>query len=335
MKHTTYFPKFLRDEVNINQTRLDNLDDRVQAVYKAMKNDDTVGPLVVDKIPQGSWPHRTIINPQAGCDFDADFLLQLKRNPDWDDNPSAYPNAVYAALNAHTIYSSMPHGRRTRCVYLEYSPVGDIGCHLDIVPYVEQTWGDPKIVNRKANVFEGTNPLAFTTWIKGKDDATNGNFRKVVRLMKYYKVHCGNFNGVPSVILTSLLGEQVMSYKAILDPSYYGDLATSLIHIVNDLHSWLDDRPTRPSVTNPGGDGTTFDHRWDDAAYTGFRACMASTAERMNAAAEADAVQSANLWQDLFGDKFQPSSPTKVAAAPKFGGTAAGLGFASQSGKSG
>ncbi|MEI2650928.1 MAG: hypothetical protein V9G12_01910 [Microthrixaceae bacterium] len=88
MMHGTYFKKtFLPNEVNIDQPRLDELEDRVTRVYKALKGDETLGPLVLDKIRQGSWPHRTIIRPKAGGEFDADILLKLAWVDDWADRP--------------------------------------------------------------------------------------------------------------------------------------------------------------------------------------------------------------------------------------------------------
>ncbi|EUA56379.1 hypothetical protein I553_2711 [Mycobacterium xenopi 4042] len=44
--------------------------------------------LITGKRPQGSWAHRTIIDPAVGDnEFDADFMLDMSENPDWADNP--------------------------------------------------------------------------------------------------------------------------------------------------------------------------------------------------------------------------------------------------------
>lgn len=338
MYHATYFNQFLKEQVNMPQWRLDLLSDRVDSVYFALQNDETLGPLIVDKIPQGSWPHRTIIRPKTNGEFDADFLLLLSENPDWDGNPSWYPNELYAALGRNTTYAAMPHGRRTHCVYLTYAAV-DIGCHLDIVPYVELADGRRFIIDRKTNKWEFTDPVGFTTWIRGRDDLTNGNFRKVVRLMKYYKVHRGSFSGVPSIILTTLLGEQVNAISAI-DPATYGNVPKTLVKIVTDLSAWLQANPYKPTIWNPSGDLTTFDHRWEQPTYSNFRDRMKKCAETMaEASEEADPEKSMKLWQDIFGDTFQPvaASSSSASTSSKFGGTeAAALGaFQSRSGRSG
>jgi hypothetical protein len=319
MKHTTYFNTFLKDHVNLNDYRLGQLKGRVDAVYAALAADPVLGPLVLDKIPQGSWPHQTIIKPRGNGEFDADFLLLLDHVEDWDDNPKAYPNAVYKALEDSSTYSSMPHGRRTRCVYLTYAAEsGGVGCHLDIVPYVILPHGRHVIVDQKLNDWEPTSPEGFTAWVQERDAITGGLFRKVVRLMKYYKVG-RDFNGVPSVILTTLLGNQVSEIKKAIDPGCYADLPTALTTIVNDMSNWLQANWTKPSIVNPGGDGTTFDKRWEEPTYLRFRTRMKTCAEKMTKALEEpDKDTSIALWQDIFGSSFSPpgASTSSASAQP-------------------
>ena len=96
MEHATYFDTFLKNEVNLSQSSLDLLVERVDAVYDALKQDDTVGSLITGKIPQGSWPHRLIIKPRPGGEFDADFLLEMNRQDDWE--PKTYLNEVYTVI---------------------------------------------------------------------------------------------------------------------------------------------------------------------------------------------------------------------------------------------
>ena len=43
MKLTDYFNVLLKDTVNLGQVKLDSLDSRVEAVYKALKADEQIG----------------------------------------------------------------------------------------------------------------------------------------------------------------------------------------------------------------------------------------------------------------------------------------------------
>lgn len=302
MQLVDYFDSFLQDKVNLSQARLNELSQRVDTVYDALRADEEIGPFVSDFTPQGSWAHRTIINPQKGTEFDADFLLEMSENPDWAHSPKKYIDAVYQALHRHSRYGSMPHTRKCRCVRLVYA--NDM--HLDIVPHLHLTDGREVIVNRDNNEWELTDPNGFTRWMKEKDHITNGNLRKVIRLMKYLRDHRNSFTGTPSIILTTLLGEQVSVVNSLLDTSAYQNVPTALVNIMSDLDEWLQARPVKPSITDPSASGATFDHRWSDESYSYFRDRIhAHTKQMREAFDEMDRDRSVELWQDLFGTGFK------------------------------
>ncbi|MCY4369245.1 MAG: nucleotidyltransferase [bacterium] len=340
MQHAEYFKTFLKDTVNIDKTRLKKLEARVEAVYKALKADLEV----TGKSRQGSWAQRTIVRPKSGGEFDADFLLLMKEQAGWE--PKDYLNAVYNVLHRHSTYSKQKHGRKCRCVWLEYAPENEVGCHLDIVPLISLANGRRVIVNRDDNTWEpeygSTNPQGLTDWVKRRDQLTSGQFRRVVRLMKYLRNERGSFDGVKSVILTTVLGLQVTKASA-LTPSAYTNIPTALVNIVEDLDMWLQSRPDKPSLSNPAGDGTNFDHRWADATYRNFRDRIHSIAAAMRAAFdEPDAAKSAKAWRDLFGDKFNPpagrSDSSRPSSAARLSGLTAGAvapSIASRSGRAG
>ena len=313
MKLTDYFNVLLKDTVNLGQVKLDLLDSRVESVYKALKADDQIGSLILGKTPQGSWAHRTIINPVGNNEFDADFMLNMSENPDWADDPKQYIEAVYAALHRHSTYGNMPHSRKCRCVRLVYAN----SMHLDIVPHLNLADGREVIVNRDDNDWELTNPQGFTDWMREKDALAKGNLRKVIRLMKYLRDHKNSFTGTRSILLTTLLGEQVTALRTLIDPNYYSDVPTALLHIVNDLDAWLQDRPTKPSIPDPSGSGVTFDHRWEQSTYSYFRDRIhAHAAEITEAYEEENKERSIELWQGIFGDGFK--APTTSSSNSKF-----------------
>lgn len=69
MKHVATFNDFLVDTVNLNDTRLDQLDDSFEAIKRFIRSSDYV-PKRLSFYKHGSWAHRTIIkpvgNPPAG-----------------------------------------------------------------------------------------------------------------------------------------------------------------------------------------------------------------------------------------------------------------------------
>lgn len=324
MKHTDYFNNFLTNTVNLSQFNLDILASRVDAIYAALKADPDLGPRIITKIPQGSWAQETIISPQNDKPFDADFLLRMKEEPDWSENVQEYINAVYHVIHHHSTYGKMPHNRKCRCVYVEYA---NNQMHVDIVPYVILGDGRQVIINRDEQDFETTNPAGFTQWMKGKDKIANRNLRKVIRLLKFLRDQRNSFTGTKSILITTLLGEQVFEWRKIHDPGYYSDLPTALLHMVSDLDQYLQQNRTKPSIADPSNPSVNFDHRWTQETYSYFRDRIhAHAAEIDDAYHEADEDKSIAKWQKLLGDEFQ--APKTSTASTKFGDAGAAGGVA-------
>jgi hypothetical protein len=305
MKLVSYFGKLLEDTVNLNATRLDDLDVRVSSITEALKASAALDGRVIDTIPQGSWAHRTIIRPPNGIEFDADFLLQLDEDTEWNNDPRLYANGLWSALSGHSIYGDKSK-KKDRCVRVQYAN----DCHVDVVPYVILSSGREVIINRKTNKFEDTNPVGFTEWIQEKDSLTNGNLRKAIRLLKYLRNHQGAFT-IKSVLLTTLVGNVVDQWRT-FDQDYYKDVPTALLHLVEDLDTYLQARWTKPSINDPSCPSTTFDHRWTETQYSTFRNRVHDLTPRIRAAYDAPTVaDSVEKWTDVFG----PAFPSSVSAA--------------------
>ncbi|SMQ72344.1 hypothetical protein SAMN06295909_2641 [Plantibacter sp. VKM Ac-1784] len=301
MKLEGHFNALLKDTVNLSLPRLEKMESRAESIYGALQDDSTVGPMVVKKTRQGSWAQGTIINPPAGKDFDADFTLQLELQEGWE--PQDYLRAVRRALKDSTIYGEMTLERKNRCVRVVYANA----FHVDVVPAVVQGAAE-YIANYETNSWELTNPDGFTVWMQEKDATAQSNLRRVIRLMKYVRHHRG-FTGVRSIILTTLLGEQVEASRKFADPGYYQDLPTAFTHLICDLDDYIWPQIEQPSVADPSGTGLTFDHRWLPGTYSNFRSRLHSIAETTRAAfASSNRDESEELWREIFGDRFTDGS---------------------------
>lgn len=324
MKMTASFNSFMTNTVNINKSRLGNLDESVPAIYHALQDDTEIGDKVVDYDPQGSRAHETIIKPGEGVEFDADFLLIMDEVPGWSDSPKTYLDEVHAALARHGTYKELVKPTKDRCVRVVYA--GDY--HVDIVPFINLSDGRQVIVNGRTDEWEDTDPAGFTAWMKQKNDTTGGNLKRVIRLLKYLRDHRDHFRRTRSVLLTAMVGERVDATRKLSDPRYYEDLPTAFFHLVTDLNDWLQANPTKPSIIDPSGvtdkygNPITFDHRWNQDIYTAFRDKMATTAAHTKTAYEDDTStdHSLELWQKVFGSDF------KLPPSSGSGGTSSGAG---------
>ncbi len=299
MKHDERLKAFLAKTVNLNQSRLDDLDERVTAIINCLRKDQDFGPLVKTHIRQGSWAHRTIIKPLPGDEFDADILLQLTDVKEWSENPRSYINELYQAFRRSATYRDKVQ-KKTRCVRIHYAN----DCHVDVVPYlVRGFFGNQKvIINHTTNAFERTDPEAFTSWLQRQDRQAGNNLRKTIRLLKYLRDRQNAFS-VPSIILTTLIGNQVSGWWAFWEG--YKDLPTAFMRLICSMDSYLQQHEKMPPVIDPSRPDRTFNHRWDERRYAHFRDEISMLAARVKAAhAEEDQARSAALWQKVFGPNF-------------------------------
>lgn len=295
-----HFTAFLKSTVNLKQHRLDQLDARVSAITNAFKKDAQMGSLYKEHLPQGSWAHRTIIDPVTEYDeFDADILLHLENVPEWNDNPKMYLQQVRAAFKRTSQYKDKLK-RKNRCVRISYAN----DCHVDVVPAITLENGNQAIIFYRDNVFEDTNPVGFADWMKERDDISEGQLRRVIRLLKWLRDFKNTFT-CPSVILTVMLGGRVQFW----DPqTAYSDTPTALVHLLEALHTWLDAYLGSPPLDDPSCPGVSFSHRWNDPTIiANFKSKIGDYARWAREAYDLQGVDDAaalTAWQKLFGPEF-------------------------------
>lgn len=329
MKLLTYFDAFMKNTVNLNDSRLRDLDSRVEILYAALCAAESLASIILGKDPQGSWAHKTIIKPVNGREFDADFMLIMEEQSGW--SPRDYINAVYSAFRQNSTYKDMVV-KKNRCVRIVYAN----DCHIDIVPFVCLSDGRQVIANHETDEWEETDPDAFTAWMKQQDGTAEGNLRRVIRLMKYLRDHHMNFVRTRSVILTVLLGERIEAWKKSIDSGYYSDLPTAFVHILEDLDLWMDANPSLPPLPDPSGANNDFGHRWNQDSYDNLKSKVKTIAADARAALDADGTdQSLELWQKVFGSEFRKPPSTVSTNAGRSTAAAAPVIASVQSGRDG
>lgn len=307
MKLIKHFNSFLSDHVNLSESRLQSLDSRANSVSKFLKTgDDPISSRYIGIIPQGSYAHRTMINPVAKDDeFDADVLLEMEENADW--SAKDYVEELYKVFYASGTYGHMV-SRHAHCVKVDYA--NDF--HIDVVPYLERH-GSHYVTNRDYDLFELTNPEGFNEWLDGKNTIASGRLVKVIRLFKYLRDYKNTFSA-KSIILNILLGGRVNSVLLLGDSKRYCDLPTAFTNILSDLNDYLQSNPSMPSVDDPSCPGQNFNHRWNENQYQNFRNRVKLYHDWARAAFdEIDRAESIRLWRKIFGDSFAEAPAASIA----------------------
>ncbi|WP_440709874.1 SMODS domain-containing nucleotidyltransferase [Herbiconiux sp. YIM B11900] len=298
MKLIKHFDAFLVNKVNLSDSRITSLDKRVEAVSNFLQaGDDDFATNFIDLLPQGSYAHRTIINPVGSNDeFDADVLLYIDEVDEWEAED--YVEELYKVFRANPTYRNMV-SRHDRCVKVDYANE----FHIDVVPYLLRH-GQNYITNRVTDEFELTNPEGYNAWLDEKNRLASGRLIKVVRLIKYLRDHKNTFS-VKSVILSILLGGQVKDSAVWGDNSDYPDVPTALRSIAADLDDYLQANPTMPSIDDPSEPSENFNHRWDQDQYANFRDKLHMYRGWIDDAYEEENLETSKTkWRKLFGDKF-------------------------------
>ena len=291
MKHTRFFNKFLSDEVNLNQTRLDRLNASVEAVSDYLSR-NLASYRKVER--QGSYALRTIIKPvKENQEYDADILLYVKF--DSDVEPKEYIGKLYKCLKENKVYEEKVH-RRTRCVVVDYA--GDF--HLDIIPCI--TIDDNHyICNNKINEFEETDGTGYRDWFNDKNRITHGHLKRVTRLLKYLRDHKGNFTA-KSILLTTLIGNAVCDEG---EADYFESLPDALKNVSTRINQFLQENDTMPRISNPVLPHEDFTRHWNQTKYENFRDLFNVYNEKINQAFDAtDHNDSVDKWRAIFGENF-------------------------------
>ena len=295
-KNNQQFQELLRDEVNLNQSRLDRLNTSVQAVNGHLK-DNLTGYQKMER--QGSYALGTLIKPvDKNDEYDADIQIVMNPNPNWQAKD--YVNAIYSALKQNHNYADKLR-LKTRCVTIDYA--GDY--HLDVVPRVTSQ-GRHYVCNQADNKFEPTDGTGYRDWFNEKNRITGGNLKRVVRLLKYLRDHKNNYTA-KSILLTTLAGVTIRTSDEGMEA--VSTVSDTLVTVLTRMDDILQRNPVMPVIQNPVLPTENFNRHWDQAKYANFRAKVNSHAQTAKQAKANPSDEAAtNTWKKLFGDSFGKSS---------------------------
>lgn len=303
MRHAEEFERFLKDEVDLNQTRLKTLTARVEAIKNHLSEAGWKAN-IISFSEQGSWAHKTIIKPPAEQGFDADLLVYIEPVPGWE--PSDYIITLKKLFTDSKVYEDKAH-LHTRCVRLEYA--GDF--EIDVVPcVVNRPYGTYKyeVCNRCDDEFEATDGEAYSAWFQQRNQYVgNDRLREVTRLLKYLRDIKTTFS-CKSILLTTLLGCRIGLGDTGLQTSQFSDIPTALKTLINRLDDYLQVYPNMITVTNPVLSQENFNRHWDQEKYSNFRDMIHKYRSWIDDAyGETDYEASIAKWQRVFDDDWGKS----------------------------
>lgn len=309
MEHKSYFDDFLTNVVNIDQGRLDSLDRSITAIQNYLSESD-YGTKIRFFRRQGSLAHGTIIKPLSGQEFDADIVMVVAENTEWE--PKDYLVDLRRALWASSTYRDKA-SLSDVCVTLKYARDKKI----DILPIFEVADEDNElnICHHRHNHTIRSEPLEFTGWLVDRNKLSGGNsFRKMTRVLKFIRSHKKSFT-CPSVLLTALIGYRITDNDQGSDA--FSSIPKTLVTILDRLDAYLAPYSDVPEVLNPSPslDYEDFGEMWTTEQFRNFKNKIHLYASwARDALAEEDHNLSLEKWRKLLGDKFG-AGKEKIEAA--------------------
>ncbi|MDX0679973.1 nucleotidyltransferase [Sinorhizobium medicae] len=308
MKLVNDFKDFLADTVNLNQTRITKLEERVETIKSFLRASDWE-PTISTFIEQGSWAHDTIIRPVDGGEFDADLLVRVRPVDGWSA-------AQYVKDLGRVFLESGRYADKTvvydYCVTITYAD----DCKIDIAPLVmeREYQGALEVCDKRNDKFDESQPIEYTRWMREKNGYSgNNSFRKATHLIKYIRDIKKRFS-CQSVLLTTLIGHRIEWFDK--DSQAFADTPTALQTIMARLDDWLQARPVKPEVTNPSLPAENFADLWNDTQYANFRNFVNKYRrwidDAMSAETRSDSIEK---WRKVFGDDFAKGENVKKAEA--------------------
>ena len=300
MKHLEEFNAFLERQVNLNKTRIEILTERVETIENFLWR--TGWDRIIKRFSsQGSWAHKTIIKPPGENGFDADLLMFVDPVPGWTANDYIL-NLRGLFLQSQTYKDIV--GLKNRCVTLNYA--GDF--ELDVVPCVVERPGGTyplEVCNRTDDRFEPTDSERYTEWFQHANNVVGGDHLiHAMRLIKYLRDTKTTFT-CKSVLLNTLVANQISEADSFYRPSYFSNLPTAFRTLISRLDHYLQDRPGLHRVTNPVLQIEDFTRHWDHDKYANFREMIHKYRQWTDEAYdETDERRSIRKWRSIFGDEF-------------------------------
>jgi hypothetical protein len=297
MKHIDLFNDFLWDTVNLNDTRVKELEISTEAIKDALRT-ASWKPHISGWEEQGSWAHETIIKPVDQGEFDADLIVFVNPVEGWD--AAKYIDTLLDAFKANKTYKDMAKAW-SHCVTITYANDKKV----DIAPCVVDRGGLTRleVCNRDKNEFERSEPRRYTQWMVQRNSYSGSNsFRKVTRLVKYLRDIKTRFT-CTSVLLTTILGYRISA--ADQNSVAFLDTPTALKTIFGRMDDWLQMNLIKPTVHNPYLSIEDFADNWTDDQYANFRERIHTYRQWIDEAFdEQDRAESIGKWRRVFGEDF-------------------------------
>ncbi len=301
------FTEFLKD-IEPSPTTKTNSSSAHTNLRNFLKEHEEFKEVHINTFLSGSYKRGTAIRPRKknGKLQKPDVDIIVVTNYSLSDNPTKVINFLMSTLEDAGIYNFVdPPNTRSVGVYTDT-------VEMDVVPIIAP-WGIDStlyIADSKLDTWLETNPPKHTQWTTEVNNASNGNFKPLVKLFKWWRRHNPTLYRRPKGFVIECLVAENMDYQ---ENDYENLFIGTLESIVNNYAPNISLK-TVPFLSDPGVPSNSVT---SGMAFEEFEAFYKKVESHLaicrQAQEETDPEKELALWIKIFGDRF----PSSNGSGPK------------------
>ena len=255
----------------------------------------------------GSYKRDTAIRPQkkGGDEERPDVDIIVVTNHSLDDAPGDVVGLLYDTLSDK--YDDDDLRKQARSVGV-FTSTAD----MDVVPIIAPDGMDGTlyIPDRRLEDWLETNPPAHTTWTTEMNAASEGRFKPLVKLAKWWRRANPTIAKRPKGFMIECIVAECMDLKE----TQYAELFLAMLETIVSLYRADVSLDMVPHIEDPGVPGNSVLSSMTSAAFKGFYNKAATCAEVGRRALDAgDTEEGLQLWRDVFGSRFPAPANLKAS----------------------
>ncbi|QHZ58422.1 nucleotidyltransferase [Brevibacillus sp. NSP2.1] len=300
------FNTFYNDHVVLSRDEQNNLRDkkdlnisRLKSGLQEYNTENETSYSVVEIIEQGSMAMSTITqNDQSEYDIDVAIVFDKDSIP---ERTTSVKNIVVDALKRKCKQFKTEPEALTNAVRVEYAD----GYHVDFAIYRRyKNEEDEYEYEHCGSQWRLRNPRSITDWFNTKNTESDGNIRKVVRLLKMF---CKSRSGwlMPGGLVQSVLVEECIQSKDRLDETFY--------YTIKEIRDRLN---TDKSVNNPTDTSTSLLlTAKDEQKVKNLSVRLTNYIKKLDVLFEDECTedQAISAWNDFFDHSYWGGLVTETA----------------------
>jgi len=326
MDNSTQFDQFV-SEIRLTDRQREACIAAHKEVREKLTSDPDMGKTVVSTFLQGSYVRHTIVKPSGNSHIDVDVVIVTKLSRD-EYTPSQAITQFAGFLEANyrgrykiqgrsigisfptvdldLVITAAPSESVIGILKSELSEEHqEIGVLFDILKKGDEWKSEPLLIpDREAGQWVPTFPLRQIEWTKQKNDATNGHFVNVVKVVKRWRDLDGQGKRPKGFLVERLVGQHCPNgIKSVAEG------VEAILRGIKDAYGSHASGGTVPNIPDTGVPTNNVFKRISAQEFRDFygRARVASAAAT-DAYNDSNPTSSGDKWRTLFGKDFPSDS---------------------------